>query len=132
METGALLACGEGADLSHHTASALWALRSALPPTIEVTVSGRDPGQRPGVRLHRVRHLAQEDRTHRYGLPVTTPARTVLDLAAVLAPRDLERTIDEARRQRLVTDASLIAAVQRATAAPERHARRSRARTSPT
>jgi very-short-patch-repair endonuclease len=114
VETGALLVCGQWAGLCHHTAAALWRWRVAPPPTVDVMVVGRDPGQRPGIRLHRVRHLAPEDRTRRHGLPVTTPARTVLDLAAVLAPRDLERTIDEARRQRLVSDASLIAAVQRA------------------
>ncbi|MCP9491461.1 MAG: endonuclease domain-containing protein [Solirubrobacteraceae bacterium MAG38_C4-C5] len=75
----------------------------AAPPTIDVTVVGRNPGQRPGIRLHRVRHLDDQDRTRRHGLPVTTPARTILAQAAVLAPRDLERTIVETRRQRLVT-----------------------------
>jgi very-short-patch-repair endonuclease len=114
VEAGALLACGQGAVLSHHSAAALWGLRPATPPTVEVTVVGRDPGQRPGIRAHRVRCLAAADRTRRHGLPITTPARTILDQAAVVAPRDLERTIDEARAQRLVTDASLIAVVQRA------------------
>ncbi|MDQ3607507.1 MAG: DUF559 domain-containing protein [Actinomycetota bacterium] len=114
METGALLACGQWAGLCHHTAAALWRWRPAPPPTVAVMVVGRDPGQRPGICLHRVRHLAPKDRTSRHGLAVTTPARTILDQAAVLPARDLERTIDEARRQRLVAEASLIAAVQRA------------------
>lgn len=113
-ETAAVLASGAGTLISFHSGSALWGLRPAPPPTVDVTVVGRNPGQRPGIRLHRVRELAAEDRARRHGLPVIAAARTVLDQAAVLAPRDLECTIDEARRQRLVTDASLIAAVHRA------------------
>lgn len=113
-ETAAVLASGAGTLVSFHSGAGLWGLRPTPPPTVDVTVVGRNPGQRPGIRLHRVRELAAEDRARRHGLPVTAPSRTILDQAAVLAPRDLERTIDEARRQRLVTDASLIAAVQRA------------------
>ena len=43
----------------------------------------------------------------RHGIPVTTPARTLLDLAATLAERDLQRTLDEAAVQRLVSVSSI-------------------------
>lgn len=113
-ETAAVLASGPQTLISFHAGWALWGLRPTPPPPVDVTVVDRNPGQRPGIRLHRVRHLAVEDRARRHGLPVTAPSRTVLDQAVVLAPRELERAIVEARRRRLVTDASLIAAVQRA------------------
>lgn len=112
-EWAALLACGEGAVLSHHTASALWRLRPSLPPTVDVTVPGRDR-RHPGIQVHRTLSLDARDATRRYGLPVTAPARTLLDLAAVLVPRELERAIDEARTQRITTDSLLLDALGRA------------------
>jgi hypothetical protein len=113
-ETAAILACGDGADLSHHSAAALWILRPASPAEVFVTVAGRNPGRRPGVHVHRVRYLDPADRTRRHGLPVTTPARTVLDLAAVSSPREAERAYGEAWTRRLLTDAHLLDAVGRA------------------
>lgn len=113
-ETAAVLACGEDTLIASHTAAAMWQWRPTLPPTVEVIVVGRNPGRREGIRVHRARSLDPEDRTRRHGLPITAPARTILDQAAVLAARELERAIDEARAQRLVNDASLVAAVRRA------------------
>lgn len=99
-ETAAILACGDGTDLSHHSAAALWILRPASPAEVFVTVAGRNPGRRPGVHVHRVRCLDPADRTRRHGLPVTTPARTILDLAAVSSMRETERAYGEAWTQR--------------------------------
>ncbi len=113
-ETAAILASGDGTDLSHHSAAALWILRPASPAEVFVTVAGRNPGRRPGVHVHRVRYLDPADRTRRHGLPVTTPARTVLDLAAVSSPREAERAYGEAWTRRLLTDAHLLDAVGRA------------------
>ncbi len=59
---------------------------------------------RPGIRVHNVRTL--EWTTHR-GIRVTTPARTLLDLAATVSADDLARAVEEARVLRLVTDADL-------------------------
>ena len=101
----AVLACGEGALLSCHPSAVLRGFRP--PPThlMHVTVR-RDVRSRAGIRVHRVQ-LDPRDATRHQGIPVTSAARTVLDLAATDHERDLNRAIDEARVHRLVTDHSL-------------------------
>ncbi len=113
-EAAAILTCGRDALLGCHTAAALWGWRASLPPTIDVVVVGRNPGARTGVRVHRVRRMDDADRARRHGLPLTAPARTLLDQAAVLASRDLERAIDEAMTTRRVTPSLLKSTLQRA------------------
>jgi very-short-patch-repair endonuclease len=54
---GALLALGAGSFLSHRSAAAVWGLAEADPAVIDVTVAGRKPRPRQGVRLHRVKQL---------------------------------------------------------------------------
>ncbi len=50
----AVLSCGEGAILSHHSAAAMWGLRPASPLAgIDVTITGANKGVRPSIRLHR-------------------------------------------------------------------------------
>jgi REase_MTES_1575/Transcriptional regulator, AbiEi antitoxin len=94
--TAAVLACGRGAVLSHGSAAALWELRPAAGTGIDVTVPGTGRRRRPGVTIHRARGLSAEELDVHRGIPVTTPARTVLDLAATLAPRALEHLLDQA------------------------------------
>src|SRR4051794_35165781 len=77
----AVLACGPDAALSHASAAALWALQRGEPTIIDVTTR-RTGRKRPGIRIHRPR-TAAETTTHD-GIRVTTPARTILDLAATL------------------------------------------------
>jgi very-short-patch-repair endonuclease len=103
----AVLAYGGGALLSHHPSGVLWTLRPPPAKTLHVTVVGRDARGRDGIRVHRVRHLHQADVTRRLGIPVTSPARTLLDVAADGPQRDVDRAVDEARVHRLVTDHSL-------------------------
>lgn len=93
----AVLACGRGAALSHGTAADLWGIRPSASATIHVSVASRR-GRRPrhGLVIHRPRNLSPEEVTRHEGFPVTTPARTLLDLAAVVGPGSLERTIDRA------------------------------------
>jgi very-short-patch-repair endonuclease len=100
-ETAALLACGDGAVLSHLSAAAVWGLAHA-PPTVEVTVP-RDRRPRPrGVRVHRPNSLTADETRMRDGLRVTTPKRTLTDLARTLSLDDLERVVAEAHARRLV------------------------------
>jgi hypothetical protein len=101
----AVLAMGSGAVLSHRSAAALWGMRATTRTRIEVAVPGR-PGSRPALQVHRVRLAADETTTHR-GIPVTTPNRTLLDLAAVLDARQLEKPINEAEILRLTNPISL-------------------------
>jgi very-short-patch-repair endonuclease len=94
----AVLACGEGAALSHFSAAVLWGLLTAEGQAIHVTVEGNRVC--PGVVVHR--SPLQGERVRRFGIVVTTPARTIVDLADVVARRrTLERAIDEAEYLRL-------------------------------
>jgi very-short-patch-repair endonuclease len=99
----AVLACGNGAVLSHHTAAALWDLRRVGSGAIHVTVPG-DPGRkrRAGIKLHRSTTLGPKDVTAHEGIPVTTVARTIIDLARGMSAHDLEPIVDLADQRRLV------------------------------
>jgi very-short-patch-repair endonuclease len=97
----AVLACGEGAVLSHWAAGALWQL---LPPPsqIDVTVPGNGGRKRRnGFVVHRSRTLRTEDRLIREGIPVTTPARTLADLRAVLPREEFNEAVRKAELRRL-------------------------------
>jgi very-short-patch-repair endonuclease len=93
----AVFACGPGAVLSHRDAAQLWELRQSQSGLIDVTVPSRN-GRRPqpGIRLHRTARLQPDEVTVRHGIPVTTVARTLLDLADVLDRQALKRVITEA------------------------------------
>ncbi|MDQ3675645.1 MAG: DUF559 domain-containing protein, partial [Actinomycetota bacterium] len=98
----AVLACGNGAALSHLDAAALWDLRGSNASKIHVTVpSDGGRSRRSGVVLHRSRSLADDEvRTHE-GISVTTVARTLLDIAGVLAPGPLARVVERSLMLRL-------------------------------
>lgn len=100
--------------VSHSSAAALFGLDRAGPLRIpiHVTVAGADP-RRPGIRFHRVAALSQAEVTIVDGIPVTTPARTLLDLASVMSSRDLERALTDALGRRLATHNELIGLVDR-------------------
>jgi len=110
----AVLACGAGAALSHVSAAAHWNIRRSAAARVDVTVpstAGRP--RRRGIRIHRSRRLAPEDVTVHEGIPLTTVARTLIDLADVLPKQALKRAIDEADYQRLLDMTSLLPAVHR-------------------
>jgi predicted transcriptional regulator of viral defense system len=94
----ALLYAGPQALLSHTTAGWVWSLIDAAPKRIHVTVPGRRRSL-PAVRLHHSRHA---ETAHHRDLPVTTVARTLLDLAAVLPAGQLRRALAEADYRRLL------------------------------
>ena len=96
----AVLACEPGAVLSHRSAAALWGLRPSSSTVVDVTILG-DAGrrQRTGIRLHRSSTLTEVTR-HR-GVPVTTPGRTLLDLADVVPLDHLRKAVERAEVLRL-------------------------------
>ena len=110
----AVLASGDGAVLSHRSAAALWGLWRPS-PLLDVTVPRGDNrgGSRGHLRVHRSTQLPYADVTRRHGIPVTRPARTLLDVAEVVDRRPLERALDEAHRRRLCSEAHLRAVVVR-------------------
>jgi hypothetical protein len=77
----ALLSCGPGSLLSHYSAAWLWDLGIREPAPFHVTAPG-PRRQISSVRRHRARNLVDEDRALVDGIPVTSVARTALDLAA--------------------------------------------------
>jgi very-short-patch-repair endonuclease len=110
----AVLACGEGAVLSDVSAGAGWGLRASASPTLHVTVRpGGGRARHEGIRIHR-RTLAADEVTTLDGLPITTPARTLLDLAATgLRGRRLEAALDHAERRLRVDWAEVRRIVER-------------------
>ncbi len=107
----AVLAAGSSAALSHASAAALWTIRAeASEETVHVAVpstAGRQ--RRAGIYIHRLRTLYEDEVALERGIPVTTPARTLLDIAGRLQRRPLERAADEAERLRLCDAESLFA-----------------------
>jgi Protein of unknown function (DUF559)/Transcriptional regulator, AbiEi antitoxin len=101
----AVLACGDGAMLSHQSAAALWGLIDPLPPPVDVTGMRGRPG-RPGIRLHRAT-VHPRERSVRHGIPVTCVVRTLLDMAAATAERRLRRAYEEADRLNLIRPGAL-------------------------
>lgn len=108
-----VLGCGPGAVLSHQNAAAVWNLRPTSTAAVHVTVPGRSRKGPHGVTLHRVRHLHPDDWAELDGIPVTSVARTLLDLAEVLHPRQLIRAIEQAERLGLFDLGAILALIER-------------------
>jgi len=92
----AVLACGPDAVLSHRTAAALHELRGTYRSRIEVTVPRRSTRNHNGIQVHRSTTLTEADTTVVSGIPCTSVARTLFDLAEVISRRALERAFDQA------------------------------------
>jgi very-short-patch-repair endonuclease len=107
LPMAAVLSLGEGSLLSHYPAAVFWGLRPAPMGEMHVTVVARDARGPGSVRVHRVNQLHPADATSHHGIPATSPARNLLDLATQLDARDLSRAVDEARVNRLASDRSL-------------------------
>jgi very-short-patch-repair endonuclease len=105
----AVFASGAGAVLSHRAAAALWEIREA---TIAEVTTPRHRDRRAGIVLHRCT-LDPDQVTVRHGIPATTVARTLIDLAAVLPRHQLERALNEAHYRRLLDPSSLDALIAR-------------------
>ena len=114
-EMAAVLACGPKAVISHRSVAVVW---QQLPPPrelapMDVTVRSQDRRRRPGVRLHRCEGLEPDEVTTIEGIPVTTPARTLLDLASTVSSRELEQALARAERSGLVKREKLLSLVAR-------------------
>jgi Protein of unknown function (DUF559) len=114
----AVLAGGGGAVLSHRSAAALHGLLADARSVIDVTVGRRSGRSRPGIRWHRVTHLAFADCASARSIPCTSAARTLLDLAGVVERRLLERACDQAEVLGLLDVAAIAEAIARS---PRRH-----------
>jgi hypothetical protein len=108
----AVIACGQGTWLSHFDAAALWDFCDRTGPRIHVTVNSHRRVQ--GLVLHRTRRIDPDEVTTNDGIPVTTVARTLVDLAETLSEDRLLRAMREAEFKRLLDLDALSAAVERA------------------
>jgi very-short-patch-repair endonuclease len=106
-EQAALLACGERSVLSHRSAANLWKL---LPypasSKVWVTVPPERSADRPGLHVARTEVPARDIR-QRHGLRLTSPPRTIFDLARLMDEGELEAVVAEASYRRLASDAEL-------------------------
>jgi very-short-patch-repair endonuclease len=95
----AVLAYGETALLSHRSAATLWGLARQRSSLIDITAETGRQGicRREGIFIHRGR-LHPEDRDVRAGIPVTTVARTLFDMAEFVSLKRLESAWEEADR----------------------------------
>lgn len=108
LRMAAVLACGEGAALSHQSSGALLGLIKAEAGPFHVSVSSRaGRPQRAGIRIHRTATLRAEDVTIVDGIPTTTASRTLLDLAEREPARRIERALDQAATLELLDLESL-------------------------
>jgi very-short-patch-repair endonuclease len=109
----AVMACGEGAVVSHRSAAEMFGLLPETDREVDVTVVGRNPGFHAGVRLHRPRSLARHHVTNVRGVPVTSVARTICDMAATEPPNEVESAFQEAQYRRILTPGAVAAVLKR-------------------
>jgi predicted transcriptional regulator of viral defense system len=108
----AVLACGPTAVASHHLATALHEFLPSWPNEPEITVTTQRRS-RAGIYVHTSRSLAPAQTTRRENIPVTSPARTIVDLADVAGERTIERALAEAEALRQLTRSALAAELLR-------------------
>jgi hypothetical protein len=106
----AVLAAGPGALLSHRSAGQLWGIVGGRRRPIAVLVARTSAGKREGLTVHRTRSLHTEDRAVRDRIPVTSVARTLLELGCELDRVEHARVWEEATRLGLL-DAHAVARV---------------------
>jgi hypothetical protein len=109
----AVLACGRAGVLSHFAAAAFWGFWTWEERLIDVTIIGCGSRNVDGVRVHGSRGL-ERDVQLRSGIRVTTPARTLLDLAAVLPEKGLRSIVRRAQAQHAVSIRQILELLDRA------------------
>jgi very-short-patch-repair endonuclease len=112
-ELAAVLACGESAVVNDRSAVALWRIAVGYDGAAHVAVVRGGGRSRTEINIHRVTKLDPRDVTTLRGIPIVTPARAILDLAADATGDELERAIAEAYALRLTTEAELRRVIQR-------------------
>jgi very-short-patch-repair endonuclease len=109
----AAMACGADAMVSHRSAAEMFGLLSETEGEVHVTVAGRNPHRQAGIRIHRVARLPRHEVTKMRGIPVTSVARTIADLAATEPENDVEHAFQEALYRKLVVPPALAEIISR-------------------
>jgi very-short-patch-repair endonuclease len=98
----AVLACGDGAVLSHRSAAELWGIGKEWEGRIDVSITRRSKVARSGIKVRARAALPSDSLARRFRIPVTSPVQTLIDLATELKPLRLERAVNEADVRDLV------------------------------
>jgi hypothetical protein len=110
--TAALLACGDRAALSHLSAGTLWRLLNHPVRPVHVIARASRGRKLRGIEPHRLRlHPAEVMQSD--GLRTTTPARTIVDLSAILPPRSLRELVERAQDVRRFNAREIAASLAR-------------------
>jgi very-short-patch-repair endonuclease len=113
LESAALLSCGAGSFISHRSAAFVWGMRKSGPPEAEVSVVGFRCRARKGIRLHRIKAIDRRDLRRHEDLWVSSPARAVLEIAAVGSRDELVDVIDQGLALRRFTSGDLKLVLER-------------------
>jgi Protein of unknown function (DUF559) len=103
----AVLICGDEAALSHRSAAAFWGIGTERGGLVDVSVRRRCELRRPGIRIRGRPALAATDILSPDGIPVTGPARTLVDMAIELGPVGAERAVNDADKRDLIDPEAL-------------------------
>jgi very-short-patch-repair endonuclease len=122
----AVLAGGADTVLSHAAAARLWGFDGFERSAVEVCEARHRSSDLTGIRTHHT-VVFDPDRSMHRGIPVTTPARTLIDLAGRMPTAALGRLVDGAIRRGLLTIDDLARCAERLRPAPGRPMRRVRA-----
>ena len=107
-----MFACGPDAALSHASAAALRELRPDTEVEIHVSVPPHVRRRLPGIRAHRRSNLQAWEITDHDGIPLTSPATTLVDIACDLSRAELERAVNKADDLGLADPEALRAAIE--------------------
>jgi hypothetical protein len=103
----AVLACGDDAVLSHRSAAELWGFGHEEPGRIDVSIRRKSKTRRNGIKVRARPSLDARSVVRRFGIPVTRPVQTLIDLATELKLLRLERAVNEADKLDLIDPESL-------------------------
>jgi very-short-patch-repair endonuclease len=117
----AVLACGRGAVASHRSAAFLLGFGKRAPTVIDLISPNQRGRKIDGIRIHDVPYPDRSERGHVRGIPCTSPARTIVDLAGTYGDDDLRETVERAataRRLDLAAVDAILASGPRRRGAP--------------
>jgi very-short-patch-repair endonuclease len=103
----AVLVCGDDAALSYRSAAELWGIGKEWEGRIDVTIRRDSKIERRGVKVRRRPKMPEGSVVRRFGIPVTDPTQTLIDLATELKPVRLERAVNQADVHDLVDPETL-------------------------
>jgi very-short-patch-repair endonuclease len=103
LEQAAILACGPSAVLSHESALALWGLWDRRPGPVQLTIVAGASREHPGIVTHVTSSIDRREIRRHERLPVTSPARALLDVAPRMPPRSIEHTLDTGIERGLIS-----------------------------